>query len=46
MFKYLEDFAERPFRPDMGLFGWVLFIGLLIIVAGLWAHILNLISPR
>lgn len=43
MFRYIEEFSERPFNPEMNMWGWVLFIGFLLIVSGLWASVLNLL---
>lgn len=44
MFTYLDNFAERPFNPEMGILGWIFFIGFLMIVAGLWASVLKMVT--
>lgn len=44
MFTRLAQWSERPFNPDMNLWGWVALFLLFLIVAGLWASVLNLLK--
>lgn len=38
-----NDFIKQPFKSDMNLTGWLLFIGLIMIVTLLWSHVIKLI---
>lgn len=44
MLTQVKEWSERPFNPEMGIWGWVFFIGLLLIVSGLWASVIRLIN--
>ena len=44
MFQYIEDFTKRPFDSEMNMTRWILFILFIIIVAGLWASVISLIT--
>jgi hypothetical protein len=35
-----KSWAAQPFKSQMDLFGWTLFVGLLIIIVILWTRIL------
>lgn len=37
----LKHWASQPFSTQMDLWGWILFTGLILVVAGLWTRILN-----
>ncbi len=39
----LSNWSAQPFNSQMDLWGWVLFTGLIIIVAFAWTRILNII---
>lgn len=40
----LQSYAARPFSPEMDLFHWFLFTGLILIMAGLWAFMIRSIT--
>lgn len=37
----LKHWAKQPFSTKMDLWGWVLFTGLILVVAGLWSRVLK-----
>jgi hypothetical protein len=39
----LSSFTGQPFSSQMDLTGWVLFLGLIIVVAFLWTRVLKII---
>jgi len=41
MWDEFKSWASKPFRADMGIGGWFLFLGLLIVLTALWGLILK-----
>ncbi len=39
----LSNFAAQPFSSQMDLWGWALFMGLVIVLAFAWTRVLNII---
>ena len=37
----LKGWVSRPFKTDMNMINWVLFIGFIIVVALLWQRVLK-----
>lgn len=37
----LEAIYTRPFREDMDLVQWVLFVGLILVAAFLWSRVID-----
>jgi hypothetical protein len=46
IFTRLTEFAKRPFREDMDVWNWILFLGFVIVVAVLWRKVLAHIIPN
>lgn len=40
-----KGFLAQPFNPNMNVVGWVLFTGLIIVVAFLWTRALRHMIP-
>jgi len=41
VFSRIAAWAQQPFKSEMDLGGWVLFVGLIIILAFAWTRVLN-----
>lgn len=37
----LKAWAKQPFNSKMDLWGWILFTGLVLVIAALWGKILG-----
>lgn len=43
LFKDMADWSKEPFRSDMNLTGWLMFIGLIIVAIILWQQVIRFI---
>lgn len=41
----IEKWWAQPFNPQGDVISWALFLGLLIVIAFAWTHVLKIISP-
>lgn len=39
--KRFQDWFARPFREDMNVLDWALFVGLLLVLLVLWRNVLQ-----
>lgn len=39
MFASFQSWFQKPFSSDMSAVDWFLFVGLLVVITGLWAMI-------
>lgn len=37
----MKNWAKQPFSSQMDLWGWILFVGLLLVIAAMWGKVLN-----